>query len=188
MGNFVLPRRAGHWRLQDDVSRRRTPPGVLLITVQDEPRALCFDGPSGRSDPWLFYAVAASGAAQKHPRTPPGSWSHACTAGELMFHGHEGPGLSSGSDVPPGLVTAPMHGPLFGAPSDAALADVYRDSDLLLFPSFYEGFVWPVLEAMRPGLPVVASNCPRSSKSQGERRSWRSRTMCAHSPTPSKPS
>jgi glycosyltransferase involved in cell wall biosynthesis len=39
------------------------------------------------------------------------------------------------------------------------LAAVYRLSDLLLFPSYYEGFGWPPLEAMAAGLPVVASPC-----------------------------
>jgi glycosyltransferase involved in cell wall biosynthesis len=37
------------------------------------------------------------------------------------------------------------------------LADVYRAADVLLFPSLYEGFGWPAVEAMASGLPVVAS-------------------------------
>lgn len=37
------------------------------------------------------------------------------------------------------------------------LADAYRASDVLLFPSLYEGFGWPPLEAMASGLPVVTS-------------------------------
>lgn len=43
-------------------------------------------------------------------------------------------------------------------PSDAAVADSYRRAAVLLFPSLYEGFGWPALEAMAFGLPVVASN------------------------------
>lgn len=37
------------------------------------------------------------------------------------------------------------------------LAALYRAADLLLFPSRYEGFGLPVLEAMSAGLPVVAA-------------------------------
>lgn len=41
--------------------------------------------------------------------------------------------------------------------TDGALADLYRRAALLLFPSAYEGFGWPVLEAMAMGCPVVCS-------------------------------
>jgi len=45
-----------------------------------------------------------------------------------------------------------------GKVADNLLPDVYRCADLLLFPSWYEGFGLPVLEAMASGVPVVASN------------------------------
>ena len=38
------------------------------------------------------------------------------------------------------------------------MSDIYNSVDCLLFPSLYEGFGWPPLEAMACGLPVVASN------------------------------
>lgn len=38
------------------------------------------------------------------------------------------------------------------------LLDLYQKSDLLLFPSYYEGFGLPPVEAQSMGLPVVASN------------------------------
>jgi glycosyltransferase involved in cell wall biosynthesis len=43
-------------------------------------------------------------------------------------------------------------------PDDHVLAALYRRAALLLFPSFYEGFGWPPLEAMRFECPVVCSN------------------------------
>jgi glycosyltransferase involved in cell wall biosynthesis len=43
-------------------------------------------------------------------------------------------------------------------PSDEQLRQLYSDAALLLFPSLYEGFGWPVLEAMACGCPVVCSN------------------------------
>jgi glycosyltransferase involved in cell wall biosynthesis len=44
-----------------------------------------------------------------------------------------------------------------GAVGDADLPAVYAAVDLLLFPSLYEGFGWPPLEAMASGTPVVCS-------------------------------
>lgn len=40
---------------------------------------------------------------------------------------------------------------------DAELPALYNAVDLLLFPSIYEGFGWPPLEAMASGTPVVCS-------------------------------
>lgn len=42
--------------------------------------------------------------------------------------------------------------------ADSVLVDWYRRATVLVFPSLYEGYGWPVLEAMTFGLPVVASD------------------------------
>jgi glycosyltransferase involved in cell wall biosynthesis len=42
--------------------------------------------------------------------------------------------------------------------TDFELADLYKNASLLVFPSLYEGFGLPPLEAMAQGIPVVASN------------------------------
>jgi len=39
------------------------------------------------------------------------------------------------------------------------LRDFYRDSDVFVFPSFFEGFGLVVLEAMACGLPAIATEC-----------------------------
>jgi glycosyltransferase involved in cell wall biosynthesis len=44
-----------------------------------------------------------------------------------------------------------------GSIRDDELPAVYNAVDLLLFPSLYEGFGWPPLEAMASGTPVVCS-------------------------------
>ncbi len=41
---------------------------------------------------------------------------------------------------------------------DSTLKKLYNIADVFLFPSFYEGFGYPPLEAMQSGLPVVASD------------------------------
>jgi glycosyltransferase involved in cell wall biosynthesis len=43
-------------------------------------------------------------------------------------------------------------------PGDHGLASYYRSSDVFVFPSIWEGFGWPPLEAMACGTAVVTSN------------------------------
>src|SRR5205085_9512276 len=44
-----------------------------------------------------------------------------------------------------------------GEVSDEVLQAYYANADLLVFPSLYEGFGFPPLEAMASGVPVAAS-------------------------------
>lgn len=47
---------------------------------------------------------------------------------------------------------------LTGAISEAMLSALYREAAMLVFPSLYEGFGLPVVEAMKQGLPVISSD------------------------------
>jgi len=52
--------------------------------------------------------------------------------------------------------------------SELILLELYRSASLLVFPSFYEGFGLPLLEAMACGLPVVCSDSSVFSEIGGD--------------------
>ncbi|HWG55336.1 MAG TPA: glycosyltransferase family 1 protein [Gaiellaceae bacterium] len=72
----------------------------------------------------------------------------------LTGGGHEGRPVPEGVEVR-GLV------------SDEELASLYRRCACLVFPSLYEGFGQPPLEAMASGAPVAASNIPAVAEACG---------------------
>ena len=73
----------------------------------------------------------------------------------LTGGGHEG------RPVPPGVVVE-------GLVSDDELVSLYRRAACLVFPSLYEGFGQPPLEAMACGCPVAASNIPAIAEACGD--------------------
>lgn len=46
-------------------------------------------------------------------------------------------------------------------------AEVYKNSDLFVYPSFFEGFGFPPLEAMSAGIPVITSSSSSLSEAVG---------------------
>ena len=55
-----------------------------------------------------------------------------------------------------------------GYVTDEELSHLYREADVFVYPSFYEGFGLPVLEAMACGTPVVTANTSSFPEVVGE--------------------
>jgi glycosyltransferase involved in cell wall biosynthesis len=85
-----------------------------------------------------YRRVAANGFPHALVLAGPLGWHHESLMRELALQG-------------PGEIV--MTGPLTGEELDA----VYRAADVFAYPSLYEGFGLPVVEAMARGVPTVAS-------------------------------
>ena len=63
-------------------------------------------------------------------------------------------------------------GVVIDAPDDAALAALYRGAALVALPSTYEGFGFPLLEAMACGAPVLAARAGALPEVGGDAAAW----------------
>ncbi|MEM7263939.1 MAG: glycosyltransferase family 1 protein [Planctomycetota bacterium] len=72
-------------------------------------------------------------------------------------------GLLDAIDTAPDVIL-----PGFFSPDDPRLAALYSSAKLFLFPSLYEGWTSPPLEAMASGVPVIASSCSSIPETVGD--------------------
>lgn len=87
------------------------------------------------------------------------SFRRADVDAELVLAGRAVDGLGAiASAIGSGRVSERIR--VVADPTDAELEQLYAAADAFLFPSGYEGFGFPPLEAMRRDCPVVASDIP----------------------------
>lgn len=98
-------------------------------------------------------------------RAMPYIWRH-CADAELMIVGRIG---WQADDIVRELTvaTASSRVSLRHSVSDDELEHLFNEAAVFAFPSHYEGFGLPILEAMARGIPVVASNIPSLRETGG---------------------
>ena len=85
----------------------------------------------------------------------------------LVMAGREGWGIAEVRQLIQSLHLE-KHVSMLGSVPDAQLSSLYRLASLFVFPSIYEGFGLPIIEAMASGTPVIASNTSSIPEAAGD--------------------
>jgi glycosyltransferase involved in cell wall biosynthesis len=88
------------------------------------------------------------------------AWRLLDTGLALVLAGGAGWGAQEGLDDP-GIIK-------LGYVSDEDIARLYRGATVFVYPSLFEGFGMPIVEAMACGVPVVASSHPSMDEACGD--------------------
>lgn len=117
---------------------------------------------------------------QPAPARPHGQWSRILSVGSMVnknqpriveaLAGLDLTLVTVGRLHRPVLDSIARHGIRHEAHADLSrerMVELYRDVDVLLFPSTYEGFGMPIIEAQAVGRPVVTSNLASMPEAAG---------------------
>lgn len=86
---------------------------------------------------------------------------------KLVLAGHPGYGYR---EIKQSINNSPYKDDILnlGHITDAEKLQLYKKAKLVLYPSYYEGFGFPILEALQQGVPVIASDIPSSREVGGD--------------------
>jgi glycosyltransferase involved in cell wall biosynthesis len=128
-------------------------PAKIVVTPLAADPAFTADGASPDSDPYVLFVGALQ--LRKEPVTAIEAMSLVPDAPRLVLAGPDKGGRAEAEEAARRLgVEADLRGHV----TKDELAALYRGASCLVFPSRYEGFGLPVLEAMASGTPVVATS------------------------------
>jgi len=119
----------------------------------------------GIEPPYFLFVGALSG--RKNLARLIGAWrgvEHHVNGASLVIVGRDGLRFADGK----GIGALPASVKRFPPVNDEDLACLYSAAQGFLYPSLYEGFGLPILEAMACGCPVLTSNCTAMPEVAGD--------------------
>jgi glycosyltransferase involved in cell wall biosynthesis len=89
---------------------------------------------------------------------------------QVVLAGAEAPGILGGDEIRQAIAEFDLASCVVtpGWVPDQHLRGLYAQAALVVMPSFYEGFGFPVLEGMAAGVPVIASDTSSLSEVAGD--------------------
>jgi glycosyltransferase involved in cell wall biosynthesis len=179
-----LPSRAGQWLIRQSIKSLSFADLIIAVSRKTASDLTSFTGINGRIE--VVYSSIAEHIIQASKGTFPSWIERRSYDGAYILHlgnnayykNREGVLNIFSRIIPECDIRLKMAGPaptpeliqmvgdlglaekveFISDPDEAEIVELYRHACLFLFPSIYEGFGWPPLEAMTCGCPVVCSD------------------------------